>query len=194
MRLLHAATFAFLGWQTAHAIPPAFLADNPGLVVEKVTPSVQFIDPELQHRSSRFLNQATARESLSVIASLYCTDKNQHLLSMAVPFPTSHGTSAKATLAFCPSQTTRMRKGSSSFGFSQATILSPGKKLYSGVSISSTNMSSRPSLNHNSKRRTWLQLDGRSSHRERAYQLAAWNGRTNAEPLYLAQLDARCLD
>jgi hypothetical protein len=59
MQLLLAATIAFLGLRTAHAIPPTFGADNPGFVVEKVSPSAQFID---QQRSSRFLNQASARE------------------------------------------------------------------------------------------------------------------------------------
>lgn len=65
MRLLPAVAIALLGWRTARAIPPAFGTDNPGLIVEKVTPSGQFDDPELQHRASRFLNQATARESYS---------------------------------------------------------------------------------------------------------------------------------
>lgn len=66
MRLHPAATFALLGWRTTHAIPPTFGTNNPGLIIEKVTPSAQFINPELQHRSSRFLNQATARESFSL--------------------------------------------------------------------------------------------------------------------------------
>ena len=88
MRLLLTATLAFLGWQPVRAIPPTFLAGNPGLVVEKATPSGLFQDPELQQRSSRFLIQATERESLSTIALLHCPNKNQRLLSVAVLFPT----------------------------------------------------------------------------------------------------------
>ena len=65
MRLLHAVTLAFLGWRTAQAIPRTFGTDNTGLIVEKATPSGQFDDPELQDRSSRFLNKVTARESYS---------------------------------------------------------------------------------------------------------------------------------
>jgi hypothetical protein len=70
---------------------------------------------------------------LSKIASLHCPDKYQHLLSMAAIFPTSLGTWAKATLAFCPSQTTKMRKGSFSFGSSRVTTPSQETKLWSGV-------------------------------------------------------------
>ena len=68
MRLLHAATLAFLGWRTAQAIPPNFQTERIGLTVEKATPSGQFDDPELQDRSSRFLNKFTARESYSKTA------------------------------------------------------------------------------------------------------------------------------
>lgn len=63
MRLLPAAIFALLGWRATDAILHSFGTGNPNLVLEKVTPSGQFGDPELQHRASRFLNQATARES-----------------------------------------------------------------------------------------------------------------------------------
>jgi hypothetical protein len=80
MQLFFAATVAFLGLRTAHAIPPTFGADNPGFVVEKASPFAQFVDPELQHRSTRFLNQATAREFFAKIASRCCPDKNQRLL------------------------------------------------------------------------------------------------------------------
>jgi hypothetical protein len=133
MRLLLTATLTFLGWRAVRAIPPTFLAGNPGLVIEKATPSVQFSDLELQHRSSRFLNQATARESLSMIASLHRPDNDQHLLSMAVLFPTLRGTSEKATLAFYPPQTTRMRQGSFSSGSSRVTTPSRETKSWSGV-------------------------------------------------------------
>lgn len=92
MRLLPASTFAFLGWRIAHAVPPAFATGNPGVVVEKVTPSGQFDNPELQHRSSRFLNQATARESRSQLAFLRCFDKYQHSLSTEALFPILRGT------------------------------------------------------------------------------------------------------
>lgn len=64
MRLSLAATVAFLVLRTAHAIP-TLETGNSGLVVEKSTPSGQFGDPELQQRSSRFLNQATTREFIA---------------------------------------------------------------------------------------------------------------------------------
>ena len=141
MRLLHAATLAFLGWRTANAIPPNFFAGNPGLVIEKATPSGLFQDSELQQRSSRFLNQATTRESLSRIASLHHPDKYQNLLSMAVLFRTLRGTSEKATLVFYPSQTTRMRQGSFSSGSSRVTTPSRETKSWSGVCNSSADTS-----------------------------------------------------
>jgi hypothetical protein len=62
MHLQSATTLAFLGWRTANAIP-TLGTDNNGLVIEKMKTSGHFVEPELQHRSSRFLNEATARES-----------------------------------------------------------------------------------------------------------------------------------
>lgn len=58
MRLLVAA-FSLLVWRAAHAVP-SFGHENAGpLVVERASPSGQFVDSELQFRSSRFLDQAT---------------------------------------------------------------------------------------------------------------------------------------
>lgn len=137
MRLLHAATLAFLGWRTAQAIPPNFGTDDPGLIVEKATPSGQFDDPELQDRSSRFLNKVTAREFYSKTVYLYCPDKYQRSLSMVALSPTLHGTSVKATLAFYLSRTSEMRQGSCSSGTSRLTIPSQVMKSWSGVCESS---------------------------------------------------------